>query len=67
MAFNGKAVLSGDLFLKSLDARVLEFDDPAASDADQVVMVFSQIAGFIARLAIPEMTLLGYTALGKQL
>ena len=67
MAFNGKTVLSGDFFLKSFNARVLEFDDPAAGDADQVVMVFIQVAGFVTRLAVAEMTLLGDTALGKQL
>ena len=67
MAFNGKTVLTGDFFLKSFNTRVLEFDDPAAADADQVVMVFIQVAGFITRLAIAEMTLLGDSALGKQL
>ena len=67
MAFNGKTVLSGDFFLKSFNPRVLEFDDPPAGNADQVVVVFIQITGFITRLAIAEMTLLCYTALGKQL
>lgn len=67
MAFNGKPVLPGDFFLKSFNARVLEFDDSPAGDADQVVMVFIQVTGFVTRLAIPKMTLLGDTALGKQL
>lgn len=67
MTFNGKTVLSGNFFLKSFDALVLEFDDFAAGDADQVVMVFIEVAGFITCLAISEMTLLSDTALGKQL
>ena len=59
--------MPGNFFLKSFNPRVLEFDDPAAGDADQVVMVFIQVAGFVTRLAITEMTLFGNTALGKQL
>ena len=67
MAFNGKPVMPGNFFLKSFNPRVLEFDDPAAGDADQVVMVFIQVTGFVTRLAVAEMTLLGDTAFGKQL
>ena len=67
MAFNGKAVLSGDLFLESFNPWVLEFNDSAAGNADQVVMVFIQVTGFITRLAVSEMTLFCNTALGKQL
>ena len=59
--------MPGNFFLKSFNPRVLEFDDPAAGDADQVVMVFIQVTGFVTRLAVAEMTLLGDTAFGKQL
>ena len=67
MAFNGKPVLSGDFFLESFNAWILEFNNFPAGDADQVVMVFIQVTGFVTRLAVAEMTLLGDTAFGKQL
>jgi hypothetical protein len=64
--FDGEAMVRGNLSLELFDAPILEFDDSAAVEADQVIMVLILIAGFIARLAVTEMTLLGNAALGKQ-
>ena len=66
MAFNGKTVLTGDFFLKPFNARIFELDDLPAGIADQMVMMFIQVAGLIACLAVTEMSLLGDTTLGKQ-
>ena len=67
MPLDGKTVLPGDFLLKLFYARVLEFDDLPTADADQVIVMFIQVTGFIARLAIAEMTLLSDAALSKQL
>ena len=66
MAFNRKAMFSGDFNLEGLDARVLEFNDFPAGDADQVVMMFVMVAGLVTCLAIAKMTLLSDAALCKQ-
>jgi len=67
MPLDGKPVLPGDFLLKLFYARVLEFDDLPTAGADQVIVMFIQVTGFIARLAIAEMTLLSDAALSKQL
>lgn len=66
MALDGKAMASGDLDLKCFDAWILEFDNLATGHTDQVVVVFVVVAGFIACLAITELSLLGNAALGKK-
>lgn len=66
MSFDGKTVLPGDFILQLFDARVFEFDNLPAVDADQVIMMLIQITGLITCLAITEMTLLGDTAFSKQ-
>ena len=66
MAFNRKAMLSGDFHLESLDTRVLEFDDFTAGDTDQMIMMLVMIAGLETCLAISKMTLLSDAALCKQ-
>jgi len=67
MPLGGKPVLPGDFLLKLFYARVLEFDDLATAGADQVIVMLIQVTGFIACLAISEMTLLSDAALSKQL
>jgi len=66
MPFDGKTVLSGDFILKLFYARVLKFDNLPTADADQMIVMLIQVTGFIASLAISEMTLLGDAAFGKQ-
>ena len=67
MPLDGKPVLPCDFFLKLFYARVLEFDDLPTTGANQVIVMLIQVTGFIARLAIAEMTLLSDAALSKQL
>jgi len=66
VAFNRKAMFTGDFHLESLDTRVLEFDDFPAGDTNQVIMMLVMIAGLITCLTISKMTLLGDAALCKQ-
>ena len=66
MALDSKAMASGDLDLKCFDTRILEFDNLATGYTDQVVVVLVVIAGFIACLAITELSLFGNAALGKE-
>jgi hypothetical protein len=67
MPLDGKTVLPGDFLLKLFYARIFEFDDLPTADADQVIVMLTQVTGFIACLAISEMTLLGDAAFSKQL
>ena len=65
MSLDGEPVFRSDFILELFNARVFEFNDPAAGDTDQVIMVFALVAGFIACLTITKMTLLGNAALNK--
>ena len=67
MPLDGKTVLPCDFLLKLFYARIFEFDDLPTADADQVIVMLIQVTGFIACLAISEMTLLGDAAFSKQL
>jgi hypothetical protein len=48
MALNRKTMLSGHFYLESLDTRILELDDFAAGDANQMIMMLVKIAGSLA-------------------
>lgn len=56
----------GDLDLKFFDAWILEFDNLATGNTDQMIVVLILPACFITCLTITKMSLLGNTALGKK-
>ena len=62
MANNGKAVLTGHFDLKLLDAWIFKFNNFAAVDTNQVIVMFIVIAGFITCLSVSEMALFGNAA-----
>jgi hypothetical protein len=67
MAFNIETMFPGNFVLKLFDAFIFKFNNLAAGKTDQVIMMFIMVAGFVASLAIPEMTLFRDAAFGKKL
>ena len=65
MAENLEVVARGDLVLGGFDHRALEFDDPATTDANQVIVVF--LRDLVARDAVIEVMLAGDAGLAKEL
>jgi len=51
--------------LQLLDLLVLELDDAAAAGADEVVVVVPVGGGFVAGLAVAELSRRGQAALGE--
>ena len=58
---------AGDLDLEFLDAWILELNNLATADTNQVIVVLVMITRFVACLAIAKMPLLGNTAFSKKL
>jgi hypothetical protein len=66
MTLDGKTMASGDLNLKLFDTRILEFNNLATHNTDQVIVVLVVITCFVACLTITKMALLGNAAFGKK-
>jgi hypothetical protein len=67
MAINCKLLLPGHHFLEPFDRRVLEFDDPSTLGTNEMVMVFFIGNIIIQGPGIPEMSLLGQTAMTQEI
>jgi len=67
MAMDLELVLFCNTLLECLDLLVLEFDDPAAADTDQMVMVSLGSVEFKAGDPILESAFMGQSGQGKQL
>lgn len=60
-------MVTGDLLLELLDLEILEFDDPTALRANQMVMVGFPRDVVVDRFALPEVPFLGEFPLTQQL
>lgn len=67
MADQVEAEGTGDPLLLTLDVVILEFEDKAALDADQVVVVLCVTGGLVHRLPLAEATMGREAALGQEL
>jgi len=66
MTENFKMMIFGNLLLQLFDARIFEFDNRAAPNADQMIVVRFAVCGFVTGLAITEMPRLGNTGVGEK-
>jgi hypothetical protein len=64
---NLEMVASGNAFLKCFEGFILEFDNLAALEADQVIMVALPLNGFILCLSICKFPLGGKPQTGEKL
>ena len=64
---NHESVLLGDFFLEVFDLGIFEFDDSAAMDADEVVVVRPLNHAFVIFLLPPEIMLLHHPLLSKEI